>query len=155
MKHIRTTVFCLILTCLMAGFALAAAEPEKELVIRVATDATSPPMAMLDHNLHIVGFDIDVMNAIATEAGFKVIIQNTTRKDMFTGLADDRYDAVIGSVVIGGPENNGLDFSAPYLDAYGIAVKKGNTALLDLINKGIRAVKSKGIDQKLKKRWLK
>ena len=154
MKNIRTATFCLILTWLLAGIALAA-EPEKELVIRVATDASSPPMSMLDHNDHIVGFDIDVMNAIATEAGFKVIIQNTTRKDMFTGLADDRYDAVIGSVVIGEPDNNGLDFSDPYLGSYGIAVKNGNAPLLELINKGIRAVKSKGIDQKLKKRWLK
>lgn len=154
MKHIRTATFCLILACLLSGLALAAG-PEEELVIRVATDASSPPMSMLDHNAHLVGFDIDVMNAIAKEAGFRVIIQNTARQDMLTGLDKDRYDAVIGSVVIGGPEKNGFDFSDPYLDAYGIAVKKGNSQLLDLINKGIRAVKSKGIDQKLKNRWLK
>jgi polar amino acid transport system substrate-binding protein len=38
---------------------------------------------------------------------------------------------------------------------YGIVVKKGNKALLDLINKGIKAVQAKGIDKQLEKKWLK
>lgn len=37
---------------------------------------------------------------------------------------------------------------------YGIAVKKGNTEDLDLINKGIAAVQKKGIDKKLLKKWI-
>jgi len=40
------------------------------------------------------------------------------------------------------------------VENYGIAVKKGNTKVLDLINKGIRAVKAKGIDKELKKKWI-
>ncbi len=38
---------------------------------------------------------------------------------------------------------------------YGIAVKKGNKAVLNLINKGIRLVKEKGIDKQLIKKWIK
>ncbi len=38
---------------------------------------------------------------------------------------------------------------------YGIAVKKGDQKVLDLINKGIHAVKSKGIDAELQKKWMK
>jgi polar amino acid transport system substrate-binding protein len=37
---------------------------------------------------------------------------------------------------------------------YGIAVKKGNQELLDLINKGIKQVKSKGLDKAIEKKWL-
>jgi polar amino acid transport system substrate-binding protein len=37
---------------------------------------------------------------------------------------------------------------------YGFPVKKGNTEVLDLINKGIEAVKAKGIDKELKKKWI-
>ncbi len=37
---------------------------------------------------------------------------------------------------------------------YGFPVKKGNKEILDLINKGIEAVKAKGIDQELKKKWI-
>ncbi|MCL2154734.1 MAG: basic amino acid ABC transporter substrate-binding protein [Leptospirales bacterium] len=37
---------------------------------------------------------------------------------------------------------------------YGIAVKKGNTELLELINNGIKKVKEKGIDKELEIKWL-
>lgn len=37
---------------------------------------------------------------------------------------------------------------------YGIAVKKGDKANLELINKGIEAVKAKGIDKELMKKWI-
>lgn len=37
---------------------------------------------------------------------------------------------------------------------YGIAVKKGNQAVLDLLNKGIRAVQKKGIDAELRTKWI-
>ncbi len=40
------------------------------------------------------------------------------------------------------------------VEQYGIAVRKGNTVVLDLVNRGIRAVKAKGIDQELKKKWI-
>lgn len=37
---------------------------------------------------------------------------------------------------------------------YGIAVKKGNSELLDLLNKGIKAVENNGEDKKVNKKWL-
>ena len=37
---------------------------------------------------------------------------------------------------------------------YGIAVKKGNKEVLDLINKGIEAVQAKGIDKELRAKWI-
>jgi polar amino acid transport system substrate-binding protein len=37
---------------------------------------------------------------------------------------------------------------------YGVAVNKGNKEILDLINKGIQAVKDKGIEDELKKKWF-
>jgi len=41
------------------------------------------------------------------------------------------------------------------VEYYGIAVKKGNKKILDLINKGIKAVKEKGIEKKLQEKWIK
>lgn len=40
------------------------------------------------------------------------------------------------------------------VEKYGVAVTKGNTATLALINKGIAAVKVKGFDTELKKKWI-
>lgn len=37
---------------------------------------------------------------------------------------------------------------------YGIAVKKGNKAALDLLNKGIQGVQKKGLDKQLRTKWM-
>jgi polar amino acid transport system substrate-binding protein len=37
---------------------------------------------------------------------------------------------------------------------YGVAVQKGNKKVLDLINKGIKAVQAKGIDKQLRVKWI-
>jgi polar amino acid transport system substrate-binding protein len=39
-------------------------------------------------------------------------------------------------------------------ESYGFVVKKGNRELVELLNRGIRAVKTKGIDEQLRKKWL-
>jgi polar amino acid transport system substrate-binding protein len=39
-------------------------------------------------------------------------------------------------------------------EAYGVAVQKGNKDVVALINKGIKAVKAKKLDEKFKKKWL-
>ncbi|MEW5724945.1 MAG: basic amino acid ABC transporter substrate-binding protein [Thermodesulfobacteriota bacterium] len=40
------------------------------------------------------------------------------------------------------------------VEFYGIAVKKGNAEILDLVNKGIQAVQEKGIDKQLLEKWI-
>ncbi len=37
---------------------------------------------------------------------------------------------------------------------YGVAVKKGNKEVLDLLNKGIQAVQQKGLDKEIRAKWL-
>ncbi len=227
-----------------------ASEVETEMVITVASDATWPPMEMIDANKNLVGFNIDYMNAVAKEAGFKAIIKNTAWDGIFAGVEAGKYDAIISSVTITDKRKKAMDFSMPYVNAgqvlvvhanstakviadlkgkklgaqigttgameikkvkgvelksydeigltfedmasgridgvvcdtpiaanyalqkdsykgkfkiagvpfteesYGIVVKKGNKSLLELINKGIKAVQAKGIDKQLEKKWL-
>jgi polar amino acid transport system substrate-binding protein len=40
------------------------------------------------------------------------------------------------------------------VEYYGIAVRKGNDKVLNLVNEGIRLVKERGIDQELMKKWI-
>ena len=40
------------------------------------------------------------------------------------------------------------------VEYYGIAVAKGNKEVLDLVNKGIEAVKAQGVDKKLLEKWI-
>lgn len=218
--------------------------------VTVATDATWPPMEMVDANKKIVGFDIDYLTAVAKEAGFKISVKNTAWDGIFAGLASGRYDMIASSVTITDERKKQYDFSDPYInvgqilvapkaeaakdlaglkgkrvgaqigttgameikkiegvelktydeiglafedmaagriagvvcdeptaahyalqrteykakfkivgepfteESYGFVVKKGNQELVDLLNKGIKAVKAKKLDEQYRKKWL-
>lgn len=248
-------MFALTLTIglvISAGFSgqATAADTKAVKTITVATDATWPPMEMVDAKKNIVGFDIDYLNAVAKEAGFKVVYKNTAWDGIFAGVGAGKYDAIISSVTITPERQKEYDFSDPYTSVgqilvtpkafkgkgladmkgkkvgaqigttgameikkidgvelktydevglafadmaagriegvvcdnptaanfalqnkdykakfkivgkpltsenYGIVVKKGNKELVDLFNKGIKAVKAKGLDKKFEAKWL-
>lgn len=111
----------LVTMFLMVGIALTGLVPSQvsaaEKTITVATDATWPPMEMLDKDKNIIGFDIDFMNAVAKEAGFKVEFKNTAWDGIFGGLDLGKYDAVISSVTITDERKKTFDFSLPYINA--------------------------------------
>ncbi len=92
-------------------------EADGPMTITVASDATWPPMEFINTDQEIVGFDIDLINAIADAAGFEVVVQNTAWDGIFAGLANGDYDAVISSVTITEERERTMDFSIPYVNA--------------------------------------
>ena len=91
----------LIVALALVPFASAWCKPQAEAAkITVATDATWPPMEFVNEAKKIVGFDIDLMKAVAKAGGFAVEFKNTAWDGIFAGLANGEYDAVISSVTI-------------------------------------------------------
>ncbi len=215
-----------------------------------ATDATWPPMEMVNSEKQVVGYSIEYMTAAAKEAGFTPVFKNTAWDGIFAGLDNKKYDAIVSSVSITEDRKKAMDFSEPYYtvrqalivpktstaksladlegqkvggqigttgyfaikaaagvepksydevglamedlnvgriaavvcddpvaanyaldkykdtlkiamvietgeaEHYGVAVQKGNTKTLELINKGILAVKAKGLDKELMQKWM-
>jgi polar amino acid transport system substrate-binding protein len=236
--------------CAIALLAAAASATAADKTYTVATDATWPPMEMVDANKQIVGLDIDYLNAVAKEAGITIAFKNTAWDGIFAGLEAGQYDIIASSVTITDERKKKYDFSNPYIDigqilvvpkaetattlaamkgkkvgaqigttgafeikkvegvemktydeiglafedmaagrvggvvcdepvavqfalqkaeykekfkivgtsftteAYGFVVAKGNTALVELLNKGIAAVKAKKTDEALRAKWL-
>jgi len=219
--------------------------------ITFGSDATFPPMEFVDAGKNVVGFDVDMINAVAKAAGFKAVVKNTAWDGIFAGLTAGDYDAVLSSVTITDERKGTMDFSTPYVNAgqviivpkttksvstlqqlsgksvgvqigttgdievakipsitkktydeiglavedltigrldavvvdspiaanyvlqndkykaklmivgkplteelYGVAVTKGNSKVLDLVNKGLAAIIKDGTLEKLKKKWL-
>ena len=221
-----------------------------ETTIVFATDATWPPMEMVNDQKQVVGYSIDYMTAAGKEAGFTPVFKNTAWDGIFAGLSANKYDAIVSSVSITEERKKAMDFSEPYYtvrqalivpktstaksladlkgqkvggqigttgyfaikaaegvepksydevglamedlnvgriaavvcddpvaanyaldkykdtlkiamvietgeaEHYGVAVQKGNTKTLELINKGILAVKAKGLDKELMQKWM-
>lgn len=89
--------------------------PTDKVTVTVAHDATWPPMEFIDADKAIVGFDIDVTNAIAEAAGFAIVHKNTAWDGIFAALEAGDSDVVASSVTITEERKAKYDFSAPYV----------------------------------------
>ncbi len=92
----------------------------------IATDAQFPPMEFVDDTKEIVGFDVDLMNAIAASQGFQVEFKNTAWDGIFAGLEGGAYDAIMSAVTITDERKQTYDFSEPYVNAGQIVVVRGD-----------------------------
>lgn len=96
----------------------------------IASDASFPPMEFVDEAKNIVGFDVDLIKAIAKDQQFEVEIKNTAWDGIFAGLEAGQYDAILSSVTVTDERKQKYDFSDPYFDAnQGIVVRADDTAI--------------------------
>ena len=142
----KKVLLVLIVLVAIQGLIFATGTQEKKgekLHIVVATDATWPPMEMVNEKKEIVGFDIDLMKAIAREGGFTVEFKNTAWDGIFAGLSAGKYDAVMSSVTITEERKKQMDFSIPYINAGQVLVvrkeESGVSKLEDMVGKKVGA----------------
>ncbi len=111
--------------------AAPAAEAAADMpVVRVGTNAEYQPFEFVDENGDIVGFDVDIVNAIAERAGFTVEWTNTKWDGIFVALANGEFDAVASAVTITEERKQSIDFSEPYFNAgQAIATSADNTTI--------------------------
>lgn len=138
MKIFRTLTSLVVVCAAMTVTAFAAPKS-----IKVATDATWPPMEMVDANKQIVGYDIDFLNAVAKEAGVTVEFKNTAWDGIFAGLDSGQYDAIISSVTITNERKAKYDFTDAYTSIGQILVvpktDKTSKTIADLRGKKVGA----------------
>ena len=108
----------LLLVLILAGSLALTSCSSKSSTLRVATDATWPPFEYVDTTTsQIVGFDIDLFNAVAKEAGLKVEFVNVAWDPLLAGMAQGTYDAAISSITITADRAKSMLFSDPYFAA--------------------------------------
>ena len=143
----RSTRRALVVGLLLAVPALSALAQSRELV--VASSATYAPFAFENKDKQIVGFDIDIINAIAKQQAFKIRIVNTPWSGIFVALNNGDIDLVISGVTINEKRKQSYDFTPPYFAARQlIAVPKSSTvtSLKDLTGKKIAVVSASTAD---------
>ncbi|WP_432721555.1 basic amino acid ABC transporter substrate-binding protein [Jeongeupia wiesaeckerbachi] len=137
MKPIASTLLAaLTATALLAAAPAHAADK----TFQVATDAAYAPFESLNEKQQAVGFDIDVLSAVAAKAGFKVKFINTPWEGIFATLSTGDRDIVASAVTITPERKLTMDFSDPYFEAKQlIAVGPGSkiTKFADLKGKKI------------------
>ncbi len=99
-----------------------AAEGET-MVVKVATDATWPPFEIVDEaSKEIIGFDIDLFNAIAEAEGLQLEFINIGFDPLLAGISNCQYDAAISAITITEERKASMLFSDPYINAGQIVV---------------------------------
>ncbi len=91
----------------------------------------------------IVGFDIDLVKAIAQKGGFEVEFVNVGFDPLLAGMAQCQYDAAVSAMTITEDRKKQMAFSDPYYDAGQIVtVRTDETAIngqADLKGKNVGA----------------
>lgn len=111
-------------------------------VVRVATDATYPPFEMVEESTKgLIGFDMDLINAVAEEAGIQIEVVNIGFDPLLTGMAQCQYDAAISAITITEERGKQMAFSNPYINAgQVVTINKATTDIQgpqDLVGKSI------------------
>ena len=109
MNQFLITIFALVF--LMAGCDNS---PSGKTYL-VATDATLVPMSFMSVGNDIIGFEPDLMRALAKEAGINIRIINVEWAGLFGGLITNKFDMVISSVTVLEERKTRMSFSEPYL----------------------------------------
>jgi len=81
----------------------------------VATDATLAPMSFMSVGNDMIGFEPDLIRAIADKAGININLVNVEWAGLFGGLITKKFDMVISSVTVLEERKQRMDFSTPYL----------------------------------------
>ena len=105
----------------------SAPAPAPAKVYVVGTDAAYAPFESQNEKGEIVGFDIEVVQAVAKKAGFEVKFVNTPWEGIFNALGQGDRDMIVSAVTITAERQGTMDFSDPYFDAQQlIAVKESS-----------------------------
>lgn len=95
-----------------ADAAKADAPAAREL--KIATEAAYPPFNDTAPDGKIIGFDVDVINAVCAEINAKCEIVAQDWEGLIPGLNANKYDAIIAGMSITPERLEQVDFSEPY-----------------------------------------
>ena len=109
------------------GDTSGSVETLTEGVLFVGTDTPYPPFE-IGQPPDISGYDIEVMNGIAEEAGLEVEYQDTSFDTIFRDVAQGKFDTEAAASSITDGRERTVDFTDPYYQTKGaLVVAEGNT----------------------------
>jgi ABC-type amino acid transport substrate-binding protein len=107
----------IVCVLLLSALAVMPAAAQDSAAVVIGTNAEYPPFESVDESGAIVGFDIDLIKAIAEDAGLEVEFVNTKWDGIFVALAEGEFDAVISAATITEEREEIVDFTDPYFNA--------------------------------------
>src|SRR5690625_517593 len=114
-----TTAFMAIIIMTLTFFSFGSStSAEDDRVLRVGTDTNYVPFEFLDQETgEYIGFDIDLIDAIAEEIGFEYELNPMDYSGITPALQTGNLDIAIAGISITPERAETVDLSDPYYDA--------------------------------------
>ncbi|HIP23772.1 MAG TPA: transporter substrate-binding domain-containing protein, partial [Rhodobacteraceae bacterium] len=85
--------------------------------INICVEGAYPPFSSTEASGDVVGFDIDIANALAAEMGMEATMVKTDWDGIIPALLEGKCDAIIASMSITEERKQVIDFSAKYYNS--------------------------------------
>jgi arginine/ornithine transport system substrate-binding protein len=133
----RLLLFACITVIALTGLTDAAAQMRK---VRVGTEGAYPPFNYIDASGKVVGFDVDIANALCKAANFECTFVIQDWDGLIPGLAAKKFDAIVASVNITEAREKVVDFTDKYYQTPArFVAKKGSN--FDVSREGLAGKK--------------
>jgi polar amino acid transport system substrate-binding protein len=109
-QPIRLAVKALLFLLLSAGLGQAAD-------LKVGANVGNVPWEFQDKDGNIVGFEVDLVNAIGERLGHTVEFVNIPFNGLFAAVQSGRIDAAVSSITITDKRLESVSFAQPYYDS--------------------------------------
>lgn len=129
---VRWLRLCVVMAVTCALLVGCGVNPSLDKTLRVATEPAFPPFEFQGTGGELQGFSIDLINAIANSANFKVKLQSLPFDGIIPALQAKTVDAAISSITITEERAKTIAFSHPYFKAgLAIAIRSDNQNISD------------------------
>ncbi|MNI32019.1 Octopine-binding periplasmic protein precursor [compost metagenome] len=149
----KRRIAAIVVLALLTAVSVSQAQSKK--TIRIATEGAFPPWNSVDSSGKIVGFDIDVGEAICERAGFECTFVTQAWDGIIPALTVGKFDAIMAGMSITEKRKQVIAFSEPYAltSNYFVVAKGSEIAPItqnERVDLSILSDRSKAILQELK-----
>ncbi len=126
MRRFTTTA---LLAAAVLAFTQHAATAQE---LKAGANIGNVPWEFQDDSGTTVGFEVDLLNAVAEKLGRTVSIENIPFQGLFSAVQSGRIDVAMSSITITDERLQSVTFAQPYYDSdQSLTVKEGGPASLD------------------------
>ncbi|WP_085907903.1 ABC transporter substrate-binding protein [Kiloniella majae] len=97
--------------------------------LRIGVEGAYPPFSSIDTNGNVVGFDIDIANALCEEMKVKCTMVVQDWDGIIPALNAKKYDAIIASMSVKEERKKKVDFSEKYYNSPARFVRKKGSGI--------------------------
>lgn len=123
MKKLLALVLALVM---LFSFAGCGGEKTDDKVLKIATNAEFEPFESLDADGNYVGFDVDLINAIAEKIGYEIEFDNMEFDGVIAAVASGSCDIGLSGLTVNAKRAQSVDFSKAYYSTAQLLIVAAN-----------------------------